>query len=115
MSAKAGSVQALTIQPAGGAGQHAGRSEPFAHPLKVRLVDSNSLRPVSDTEVTFCWTSTSQQALFEGDRIAVTVSTNAAGYAETPLLMAGDAAGEALFIVTAEGAAPEEFGITVDL
>ncbi|MFF4603404.1 Ig domain-containing protein [Streptomyces sp. NPDC001339] len=114
MNARAGSVQALTIQPAGGAGQHAGRLEAFADPLKARLVDSNSLRPVPGAEVTFCWTSTSQQALFEGDEIAVTVRTDAGGYAETPPLVAGDAAGTALFTVTAEGAAPEEFEVTVD-
>ncbi|MEU9123127.1 Ig domain-containing protein [Streptomyces sp. NPDC048506] len=115
MSARAGSVQALTIQPAGGAGQHAGRSEAFPQPLKVRLVERNSLRPVSGAEVTFCWASMSQQALFEGDESAVTVRTDAGGYAQTPLLMAGDAVGTALFTVTAEGADPEELEITVDL
>ncbi|MFF4952208.1 Ig domain-containing protein [Streptomyces chattanoogensis] len=114
MSAKAGSGQLLAIRPAGGTGQHARPHQTFAHPLKARLVDTRTDIPVADSEVTFVWDSMSQQALFEGDETTVTAHTDAQGYAETPPLVAGDAAGTATFTVIAEGAAPEQFEVTVD-
>lgn len=114
MSAEAGSARTLVIQPAGGTGQHAGRLETFAQPLMARLVDSGSRRPVSGAEVTFSWVSTSQQALFEGDERTVTARTDVDGYAQTPPLVAGDADGLATFTVTAAGATPEQFEVTVD-
>ncbi|MFJ9412985.1 Ig domain-containing protein [Streptomyces sp. NPDC101227] len=114
MRAKAGSDHTLTIQPAGGTGQHARPHQTFAQPLKVRLVDSRTGNPVSDAPVTFSWEAMTQQALFEGDRTNVTAPTDAQGYAQTPPLVAGDAAGTVTFLVTAEGAVSEEFEVTVD-
>ncbi|MFE0192667.1 Ig domain-containing protein [Streptomyces sp. NPDC059008] len=115
MSAESGSAQTLVIQPTGGTGQHAGRRDTFAQPLTARLVDSGSRRPVSDAEVTFAWVSTSEQALFEGERQTITVRTDDDGYARTSPLVAGDSDGVAVFIVTAAGAAPEQVEVTVDL
>ncbi|MFI9045513.1 Ig domain-containing protein [Streptomyces sp. NPDC053427] len=114
MRANAGLSRTLTIQSAGGTGQHARTRQTFAQPLKARLVDMRTGTPVSDAPVTFSWEAMTQQVLFEGDRTNVTESTDAQGYAQTPPLVAGDAAGTATFLVTAEGAAPEEFEVTVD-
>ncbi|MEU5208626.1 Ig domain-containing protein [Streptomyces sp. NPDC020742] len=115
MSAQAGSARTLAIRSAGGTGQHAGRGETFAEPLTARLVDVGSGRPVAGAPVTFSWVSTTQQVLFAGDERTVTVPTDDRGCARTPPLVASDAEGSATFIVTAEGAAPEEFEVTVDL
>ncbi|UQA90593.1 Ig domain-containing protein [Streptomyces halobius] len=114
MSAAAGSARTLVIQPTGGTGQHARPHETFAQPLTARLVDRDSHMPVSGAEVTFSWVSTSQQVLFEGDEITVAVRTDADGSAQTPPLVAGDVDGIAIFNVTAAGAAPEQFQVTVD-
>ncbi|MEU9112675.1 Ig domain-containing protein [Streptomyces sp. NPDC048483] len=114
MSANPGSAQTLAIEPAGGTGQHAGPYQTFAHPLKARLVDIRTGTAIADSTVTFSWDSTTQQALFEGDERTVTAQTDAKGYAQTPPVVAGDAAGTATFVVTAEGAAPEQFEVTVD-
>ncbi|MGD3111174.1 Ig domain-containing protein [Streptomyces sp. YGL11-2] len=114
MSAEAGWGWARAIQPAGGTGQHAGPHETFAHPLKARIVDSQRHAPVADVAVTFSWDAMSQQALFEGDEATAQVRTDTQGYAQSPRLVAGDAAGTAVFTVTAEGAAPERFEVTVD-
>ncbi|MEU7638818.1 Ig domain-containing protein [Streptomyces sp. NPDC039016] len=103
-----------TIQPAGGTGQHTGHHQTFPHRLKARVVDSHDQKPVTELPVTFAWDSLSQQALFEGDRATVTVLTDPQGYAETPRLEAGDAAGTAAFTVTAAGAPPVHVEITVD-
>ncbi|MGW1378389.1 Ig domain-containing protein [Streptomyces sp. NPDC002446] len=115
MRAEAGSARTLVIEPAGGTGQHAGRLETFAQPLRARLVDPGSGTPVSDAEVTFSWVSTSQQVLFEGDERTVSVRTDRDGYARTPPLVAGDADGTAVFTVTAAGAEPVDFEAMVDL
>ncbi len=114
MSAKAGSDRTLAIQPAGGTGQHAGHHQTFAHPLKIRLVNRGTADAVAGERVTFVWDAMSQQVLFEGDESVVTVRTDAQGYAQTPPLVAGDAAGTATFTVTAEGASPEQLEVTVD-
>ncbi|WP_382464822.1 Ig domain-containing protein [Streptomyces noursei] len=102
------------ILPAGGTGQHAVHHGTFAHPLKARVVDSEDRTPVTELPVTFAWDTMSQQALFEGAQETVTVLTDPQGYAETPPLVAGDAAGTASFAVTAAGAPPVRVDITVD-
>ncbi|MBL1089895.1 Ig domain-containing protein [Streptomyces sp. NPDC001739] len=114
MNAEAGTDLTVAIEPAGGTGQHAGPHETFSDPLKARLVDRRSGLPVTDAAVTFAWLSTTQQVLFEGGETTVTVDTDSQGYAQTPPLVAGDAAGTASFTVTAEGAAPQHFEVTVD-
>ncbi|WP_189302563.1 Ig domain-containing protein [Streptomyces albospinus] len=114
MGAEAGWGWARAVQPAGGTGQHAGPHETFTHPLKARVVDRQQHAPVADVPVTFCWDSMSQQALFEGGEATAQARTDAQGYAESPRLVAGDAAGTAGFTVTTEGAAPERFEVTVD-
>ncbi|MEW1655022.1 MULTISPECIES: Ig domain-containing protein [unclassified Streptomyces] len=117
MSAEAGQGRWYTIQPAGGSGQHAGTHQTFPHPLKARVVDVQDQKPVAELPVTFAWDTMSQQALFEdgaSGESTVTVLTDPQGYAETPRLMAGDAAGTATFTVTAPGAPPVHFEITVD-
>ncbi|WP_274917679.1 Ig domain-containing protein [Streptomyces sp. WZ-12] len=117
MSAEAGHGRTYTIQPAGGTEQHAGHHQTFPHPLKARVVDSQNQKPVAEVPVTFAWDSMSQQALFEdggSGEPTVTVLTDPQGYAETPRLIAGDAAGTATFTVTAPGARPAHIEITVN-
>ncbi|MFF7409480.1 Ig domain-containing protein [Streptomyces lydicus] len=113
MSAEAGSARKLVIQPAGGIGQHAGRLQTFAEPLTARLVDAGTGDRVSGVPVTFSWVSTTQQVLFEENEITVTVPTDRQGFARTPALVAGDVDGTATFTVTAEGAEPAHFEVTV--
>ncbi|BDM69143.1 hypothetical protein HEK616_26300 [Streptomyces nigrescens] len=114
MSTEAGMDLTVAIEPAGGTGQHAGPHQTFSNPLKARLVDRRSGLPVADATVTFAWLATTQQVLFEGGAPTVTVDTDSQGYAQTPPLVAGDATGTASFTVTAEGAAPKHFEVTVD-
>ncbi|MER6052923.1 Ig domain-containing protein [Streptomyces sp. NPDC001793] len=115
MSTEAGHGRThYTIQPAGGTGQHAEHHKTFSHRLKARVLDDEDHKPVAELPVTFAWDSMSQQALFEGRRQAVTVLTDPQGYAESPPLTAGDAAGTATFTVTAAGAPPAHFEIMVD-
>ncbi|AJC53486.1 MULTISPECIES: hypothetical protein [Streptomyces] len=114
MSTEAGYGRTYAIQPAGGIGQHAGHHQTFPHTLKARVVDIQDQAPVAELPVTFVWDSMSQQALFEGGEISVTVLTDPQGYAESPRLTAGDAAGTATFTITAAGAPPAHVEIMVD-
>ncbi|MCK7625291.1 Ig domain-containing protein [Streptomyces sp. RS10V-4] len=112
MSAEAGSGRAYTIQPAGGTGQHTGPHETFPYPLKARVVDQDQ-SPVAGLPVTFTWDAMGEQALFDGVDSTVTVLTDPDGYAETPALVAGDAAGTVTFTALAEGAPPVTLQIAV--
>ncbi|KUL35592.1 Ig domain-containing protein [Streptomyces sp. NRRL F-4489] len=112
MSAEAGHGRAYTIQPAGSTGQRACPHEVFPYPLKVRVVDEDQ-SPVAGVPVTFTWDAMGEQALFDGVDTTVTVLTDPEGYAETPTLVAGDAAGTAAFTVTAADAPPLKVEVAV--